>query len=231
MEIVQLIVIILGGLCALYMILDAIKDAFAKRHKAPSEEVKEAVESVVSEGRSDDAAGQSDHEEENEADRAEITSVTRKVRTDSLYAIGCQFRDGEEGELIVKYQGETFVMSFSGRLARIWDSGWMSINVEDPTVPLLRHAINNSNYVTGNAIVVAIDKDEPKYWLHTVDTIMLHPANPDNTSYIRSVLDNFFATKHHLGRVYQDMIGVHSAGTDEEKKGEAAPSFPAPSPN
>lgn len=235
MEIGPLVIVVIGGLCGLYLILDAVKDMVAKFRRnntghspgIPSQEVKEIVENVLTSAGSAETTSDTVYEEE---DREAISSVTRKVMTDVLDAIGCQYNDGNEGELIVKYQGETFVMSFGGHLARIWDYGWMSVNVDDPTVPLLRHAINHSNYYTGNAVVLGIDKDGSKLWLHTVDTILMHPSNPDNESYVRSVLDNFFATKQHLGKLYQDMVGVHSAGNEEEKAGVAA-SFRAPSPN
>lgn len=240
MEIGPLIIIMIGGLCALYMLLDTVKDIFAKRRKQPAAEVREAVCQAM-DGATHQAGGNEGNavraddneegsEEEAEQEREMASAETRQVMTEMLDHIGSQYKDGHEGELIVKYQGETFVMSFGGRLVRIWDYGWHSIGVNDPNLPVLRQAINNCNFHTGNSMVLGMDPDHKNLWVHTVDTIMLHPSCPDNEDYVKSVLDNFFSTKHHLARLYQEMLGVHKEKGEEEIS-DLSSSFTPPSPN
>lgn len=225
MDTISLLIVVAACVCAQCM-MDVIRHVLKKRSR-PSPDVRRAVdEAIASEPEPDNAEPAPDGDKA----RQDATESTRRIITDSLIAIGCQPEEREDGEIVVKYQGENFVIRCSGRLARIWDYGWYSIKNDDPKREVLIPAVNRSNYHTGNVIVLAHDEDRTNIWLHTIDTIMLHPACPENVEYLRSVFDNFFATKSHFGEVYREIIGVYE-GASERHDDSVVSTFKAPSPN
>ena len=113
----------------------------------------------------------------------------------SLSELGCQPVKNQDGTMNVSYQGENFHMGFGGMYARVWDPCWFGIKADDPEMPQLREAVNAANFNFGPTVVMTAPDEDGVIGFHSRRDIMLHPACPDNTIYIKSVLDSFFDAK------------------------------------
>lgn len=120
------------------------------------------------------------------------------ITFEALQAIGCQPQRLDDGNILVKYQGETFRFDFGDSptlYTRIWDLGWAGMRADDPNLYMIKEAVNRSNYNFGPTILLTQPDDNNVIAFHSRYDIMLHPACPDNALYIKSCLDSFFSAK------------------------------------
>lgn len=122
-----------------------------------------------------------------------------------LREIGCQPSADEDGSVFFAYQGEKFVAHCGGRYAHLWDLGWSGIKSLDPELSNLKWAINLYNFNFGPTIVMSEPDDEGVMVLHSHMAIMLHSANPNNSQYVRAMLDMFFQAKDGLHESYNEI--------------------------
>jgi hypothetical protein len=130
---------------------------------------------------------------------------TEEIMESALKSIGCQPTQNQDGSVSVRYQGETFYIEFGGMYARVWDPMWAVIRNDDPNMPKFREAVNDANFNWGPTVVMTTPDENGIIGFCSCREIMLHPACPDNTLYIKSVLDSFFATKDAFRSSYQKL--------------------------
>ncbi len=145
-----------------------------------------------------------------EASNALNEPDTRGLMQTTLCNLGCQPMANEDGSLDVQYQGEKFHIEFSGYFAQIWDLYWASVEVDDPGFPTLRDAINVSNYNYGPTVVLTHPDEQNRIFLHSRNTIMLHPSFPDKEDYVQAVLGSFFSAKEDVRDRYQQISSTQT---------------------
>lgn len=123
----------------------------------------------------------------------------------TLNQLGCQPHKNDDGTLSVQYQGENFHMEFGGMYVRVWDPLWAGVSVDDPGLSQIREAVNIANFAFGPTVVLTAPNDKGMMAFHSRRDIMLHPACPDNVSYVRAVLDSFFDAKENVRNNYQQL--------------------------
>ncbi len=148
---------------------------------------------------SDFGEGHARTSEDSPLSAEELMAVTRRHMYDTLVALRCQPElDGEDG-LTVEYQGETFNMRFWGRFVSIWDLGWLYVREDEPDLPLLRQAMNVTNFRQGLPSVMLYDPNEEGQVCFCSRRDILLPADyPDSEEYVRSMLLSFFRAKEYF---------------------------------
>lgn len=133
-------------------------------------------------------------EQDNEQNQVDRSGLMFKI----LSNLGCQPVANDDGTVSVQYQGENFYMEFSGMYARIWDFMWTGIKADDPDLPKIREAVNIANFDFGPTVVMTKPNEEGVIGLHSRMDIMLHPACPENDTFVKSILNSFFVTKENV---------------------------------
>lgn len=150
----------------------------------------------------------------NSANPNEATANTSDIMHDALVAIGCQPRKDNEGHMFVDYQGEHFSMEFGGPYVRVWDAHWSGVKADDPMLPNLREAMNNTNFNFGPTIVMDNPDDNGVISFHSRRDIMLHPTFPDAPGYVKAVLDSFFTAQNAMR---QQVHGIIAKQAEKQK--------------
>ena len=138
----------------------------------------------------------------------------KEIAISCLTELGCQPEVYKDGSVGVSYQGENFYLEFGGRYARIWDPMWAGVKREDPDMPMIKEAVNATNFNFGPTVVMTDPDEEGDINLHSRRDIMLHPSCPDNVIFLKAVLDSFFDTKEHVRRNFQQI----NSQQQQEKK-------------
>lgn len=128
---------------------------------------------------------------------------TQQLMVSTLTQIGCQPSVNEDDTIVVTYQGEHFHINFGGSYAQIWDLGWAGFDVNDPELPKIREAVNQTNFDFGPTVVMTNPDDKGTMYFHSRLVILLHPDIPEIGNYLRSNLDMFFRTKELVRRNFQ----------------------------
>lgn len=136
--------------------------------------------------------------EDVEKKEEEANPDTLGLMYSTLCNLGCQPVKNSDDTISVKYQGENFHMEFGGMFARVWDPMWAGVKADDPDLPKIREAVNSANFNFGPTVVLTSPDEDGVIGLHTRRDIMLHPACPDNTPFVKSVLDSFFDAKNEV---------------------------------
>lgn len=131
--------------------------------------------------------------------------AAKEIVIKSLHELGCQPATNKDGSIAVSYQGEYFNLECNPRYVRIWDTYWSSIKADDPDLTLIREAVNEANYSFGPTVLMSESDDDNDINFHSRIDIMLHPACPDNTTYIRAILDSFFYTKENVSKSFHKL--------------------------
>lgn len=126
----------------------------------------------------------------------------------TLSNLGCQPVKNEDGSISVAYQGENFHMEFSGRYAMIWDPMWSGVKADNPSMPMIREAVNAANFNSGPTVVLTAPNDEGIIGFHSRRDIMLHPACPDNELFVSAVLNSFFDAKEYVRSNFQQINAI-----------------------
>lgn len=113
----------------------------------------------------------------------------------TLKNMGCQPEIDEEENVIVKYQGETFQMIVGGVFVLVWDTFWFSVQSDHSDMPIIREAINDTNFSFGPTLVISAPDKEGNVHIHSRRDFLFHPAIPDITDYLQSMLNSFFEVK------------------------------------
>ncbi len=127
---------------------------------------------------------------------------TRKFFTETLTAIGCQYRRDEHDRICFAFQGEHFVADVDDErpYVAIYDFAWGSIKLEDiDEVSRLRRAINNANWRNGITTMYSINDESLEIVVHCKSTFMFVPQIPDINGYLRAELSEFFRAHNLVG--------------------------------
>lgn len=168
-----------------------------------------AEDAVLGQDEAESATSQQpnqDNMESKENKEDQDNQLTRGIMLSALDNLGCNPTSIERGALAVKYQGENFLMEFSGRFVRVWDPGWANVKVDDPDMPKIRDAVNEANFEFGPCVVMTTPDSNGIIYLHSRRDIMLHPSCQDNDTYVKSVLDSFFFTKEKVRGCFNDLV-------------------------
>lgn len=149
----------------------------------------------------DETLNQSDASEHDDAEMPD----TMGLMFNSLCELGCQPTKFSPSALRVQYQGENFHIEIGGMYARVWDPMWAGVKADDPSLPKIREAVNDANFNFGPTVVLSAPDDEGVIGFHSRRDIMLHPACPDNTFYVKAVLDSFFDAKENFRNSFQQI--------------------------
>jgi hypothetical protein len=171
-----------------------------------------SVNGIDAESRQDKETSAESESTENadKSGQAEATKPhTKEIMESALKSIGCQPTQNQDGSVSVRYQGETFYIEFGGMYARVWDPMWAVIRYDDPNIPKFREVVNDVNFNWGPTVVMTTPNENGIIGFCSRREIMLHPACPNNTLYIKSVLDSFFATKEAFRSSYQKLNAQH----------------------
>lgn len=139
-------------------------------------------------------ANEASQRNEAETDLQTPTSTTLRIVKDVLTMIGCQPHQVGPIDIEAIFQGETFIFRIDNYFVRIWDPQWGSFEEDDPNIPIVRLAINETHGMFGPTILL-IGPDEGKYQLYSKYDIMLHPTIPHLDDYLTVILRAFFETK------------------------------------
>lgn len=123
----------------------------------------------------------------------------------ALVDIGCQPTLNDDNSIIVAYQGENFYIGCIGLYATIWDPSWSYIEANDPDLPIIREAVNTTNADYGHTVIWRDPDEDGDINLYTKKNIMLHPALPDVSEYIKAELDSFFQIREGLKEIYRQI--------------------------
>lgn len=129
----------------------------------------------------------------------------KEIAAQCLKRLGCQPQANDDGSISVSYQGENFHMSFSPRNARIWDPSWAWVKADDPDLPNIKKAVNETNYDSMATVVVTCPDENGMVRFHSRCDVMLHPACPENVQYVKAILDSFFETKERVRGHFQQI--------------------------
>lgn len=136
----------------------------------------------------------------NAGDRTSERTCADMLR--ALRGIGCQPQEDEEEEnaINVQYQGEKFYMICGGPYVKIWDPAWAEIKIDNPHYPLLREAVNFTNFGFGPTLVATRPSEDGTVVIHSRRDIMLYPemGADDREGFVRATLDSFFEVKQTL---------------------------------
>lgn len=144
---------------------------------------------------------------ENKANTSTDESNERRIKrekenTDSVFKIlqliGCNPTLKEKEGISVSYQGENFLFQFNGAFVRIWDFSWFSTKNTSDDFPLLKDAINYSNFSFGPVILMHSPDESGRIMISSRIDIFYDSDSEDNEGFIGAVLDSFFAIKHSL---------------------------------
>lgn len=121
---------------------------------------------------------------------------------ETLYNIGCLPTIDRYGIMSVQYRDVIFHMDFGGMYVSIWEFNWATAKKNDPNMPIVREAMNDANLNFGATIVMTEHNKAGKVAFCTHRDIMLHPACPDNETFVKEVLDSFFDAKEQMRRIF-----------------------------
>ena len=140
----------------------------------------------------------------NEMNKAE--EKTQKLMIETLKAIGCQPTINDDDIVEVCFQGESFIMTFAEKYVQIGDIAWMQINENEPGLPLLREAINKTNFDFGPAVVITAPTEEGTRYVHSLYSILFIPEIPHIEDYLKASLVRFFHKKNDVRETYMDFV-------------------------
>ncbi len=117
----------------------------------------------------------------------------------TLEDLGCQPEGKSKKEIVVRFQGETFLFYFSGNLALVIDPNWEVIRKEDPLFSVFQEAILEINEEFGPTIFLSSPTEDGNIYISSRYDIRILPQT-DNRFYLQDVLCRFFEKKKDLGR-------------------------------
>lgn len=150
----------------------------------------------------------------NEPSMEKETKKPRRPRMKTLFIetlkkMGCPYQKGnDKNEILVKYQGEKFVMCFYTELpyVRIWDLGWKAVLLEDlDEVARMRRAINKVNGCGCATAYYSIDKECGYMDVHAKSTILFIPEIPNLEKYLTIELNDFFHLHDEINKVMNEL--------------------------
>lgn len=135
-----------------------------------------------------------------------VEASNKELMTSILNELGCSPYEEEDGSYHLMFQGEHFVMEFCDLYVQIWDPSWSHVNVNDLNLPIVKLAMNLANFAFGPTLLISEPNDEGNLIIHTRYGIVLHPAIPQITNYVRETLKMFFRAKETMHHHYVSLV-------------------------
>ena len=89
-----------------------------------------------------------------------ILKKMEKLLVETIKKIGCQPVVKDNHDISFAYQGENFVIRVLGEnFITIWDMWWGTLSVDDPTLPQLKSAINETNIRYAPTTIYSINEE------------------------------------------------------------------------
>jgi len=141
---------------------------------------------------------------QNEKSKEIATQDTQKLVSRVLTEIGCQPHEGEEGDIVFKYQGETFVIKTQkgNHFIGIHDFAWCGLELDNPDIDSLKEAVNNANLRGAVQCTYTIDSDKGVMTLHCYFPAYIWDGMPALNDYITAILGAFFGTHETVHREF-----------------------------
>jgi len=114
----------------------------------------------------------------------------------------------ENGDLIVTYQGEHFVIEVAhdGCHFRIWDLHWYSVSTENlANFAMVRKAINECNALINSTLIYSVNEEEHEMNLLTRKDIDWIPLISDLKPYLQNVMDSMLTVHHYFFQVMENL--------------------------
>lgn len=148
----------------------------------------------------------------------------------SMTEIGLQPEKQEDGNILVKYQGENLVGQPHGRFLEVWDLDWSFFEADDPNLPIFYEAVNRATFeYPAYSVLLSDPDDKGKRFIRTRVSFMLHPDCRENTQYIQGLLHHLFGIRKSLRLHFDELLAQHQAASEESKRSIGfAPSTAAP---
>lgn len=201
------LVIALGVFCMHIIFGSGSSDKKQEEHTEPPQLDLSQVEEEIS---------QAEEEMSQEQELLQVEQETRDTMLQILRDIGCQPVVDEDGDVAVYYQGAYFDIIFYGRYANVWQVAWDVIETDGFKCAWLYEAANAANHDYGPTVVVDV-RDDGKALVSSLCPVMLHPANPENAVYVRTVFEMFFKKKEgvraHFAKIYMRENGEGTSGS------------------
>lgn len=146
---------------------------------------------------------------ENQNEQQEVDF--KPLMFETLKEMGCQPVMDENEDIIAAYQGEKFQIQMKAMFFNIWDLAWAQINVNDPTLPRVKEAINLTNFEFGPSVVLSQPNSEGIMYFHSRYGAVFHPNLPALNDYMAYVFNLFFSAKEAVQRNYQRLIAEEAS--------------------
>ena len=119
---------------------------------------------------------------------------TRNLVISTLKEIGCQPEIDDNDRIYFKYQGETFQIAADNDylFIVIWDAWWGKIKMDDPKVPTLKEAVNQTNREIDITVLYTIDEVQNTLGIHSKQYLPFTKTLPTIEEYLCANLDLFF---------------------------------------
>lgn len=194
--------------CGFEIVIGKITEIRNKRagkiasEKEMTESIPESTSSASVHGQasSSDSTSYSPHSEKDI--RQEREEANRLSVLETLREMGCQPESEEDGNVVVSFQGERFLLIFNGAFVRIWDLNWMNTKNTDDDYAMLKDALNYANFSFGPAIVMHAPDVDGNIYISSCFDVVYDPEKNDNKEYLVSILEAFFTIKQILHREY-----------------------------
>ncbi len=116
---------------------------------------------------------------------------------------GWQYERDNDENLVVKYQGESFLIEVAkdGCHCRIWDLHWYVVPLDNlANFALVRKAINECNVKSAITFFYGTNDEEQEMYVHTKIDINWIPLISDFKYYLQSIFDVLLGAHHHFYR-------------------------------
>jgi hypothetical protein len=135
-----------------------------------------------------------------DAGNAYIGMSTPELVKALLHDMGCEYHVDEDGDLVTKYQGETFCLRVrdDNPWLVIWDYAWLGVSSDNlEEVSCLQRAINTSNIRQFCTAVYSIDTENKEMTVHSNWFGIVSSELPDVKQYL-TVVFGFFFQQHQI---------------------------------
>lgn len=112
----------------------------------------------------------------------------------TLKDLGCQPVKNDDS-IDVMYHGQRFHMQFLGVYCRVWNQFWIGVEINHPSFPIAKRAINEANITYSPTNVFSWPDENGIVGFHSRQDILLHESYPDNVGYVKTILDEFFVVQ------------------------------------
>lgn len=196
--------------------------------EAPQEDPGPTTTPPQAEGEATEGEGTETSQSAEEEDQN--TPRTIDLVADLLRQMGCQPEKHEEDGLLVKYQGESFLIGANGVVVTFYDLPWGHFNIHDPKAETFREAVNKANFNTLPTILMQSPDEEGNVSILSRYQTMVHASCPINDQWLGFILDSFFVAQRQLKEDHQELLAAQQQPKDPVRKNRRPVGFATQDP-